>query len=111
MFSRPLEKTRGERADRRRQGVVGFLSPGPFRVIPEQDRRVVAEVLGDGVNRDVLIEDGGGMDATKKMNCVLPRRCMGFSKSIIFGDRCINDAVARTGVDTVTVARWTNTLG
>lgn len=85
MFSRPLEKARGERADPRRQGVVGFLSPGPLRLIPEKDRRVVAEALGDGLNRNVLIEEGGGMDATKIMGSRLAAPVYGLQEVHHFG--------------------------
>src|SRR5258708_25087550 len=59
------QETGREYRNRARNRLVGLLRPFPLGVIAQEDRRVIADALGHGMDRNAGIEQGSRVDASE----------------------------------------------
>jgi hypothetical protein len=62
-----LQETNGKRRNRIGQRSVCLRRPLPLGVVPQDDCRVIAEPLSDGMNRDAGIKQRGPVVASQIM--------------------------------------------
>jgi len=71
LFASRSQEAHCHRTGSLRQLLVGFVGPLPPGIEAHKDGRVVADALGDRMDRNASVEEGGGVNAPQIVNGLL----------------------------------------